>query len=151
MDLPPIRLARRTDAIAIAELSRVEIEHDLPWSWTPTRVRRAIGDRATNVIVAMDGDELAGFGVMAYREEAAHLNLFAVAPRWRRLGVGTALLAWLEKVACTAGLEAIRLEARRDNEAALLFYDRHGYTVTTEIIGLYQGLEDGVKLEKRLR
>ena len=54
-------------------------------------------------------------------------------------------------MACTAGLEAIRLEARRDNEAALLFYDRHGYTVTAEIIGLYQGLEDGVKLEKMLR
>lgn len=151
MDRPSIRLARRADADAIAALSRVAIEHDLPWSWTPTRVRRAIGDRATNVIVAMDGGTLAGFGMMAYREEAAHLNLFAVAPQWRRRGVGTALLAWLEAVARVAGLEAIRLEARRDNEAALLFYDRHGYTVTAEIIGLYQGLEDGVKLEKMLR
>ena len=99
----------------------------------------------------MDGDRLVGFGVMAYRDEAAHLNLFAVVPPWRRRGVGTALLAWLEKVARTAGLEAIRLEARRDNEAALLFYDRHGYTVTAEVIGMYQGLEDGVKLEKMLR
>jgi ribosomal protein S18 acetylase RimI-like enzyme len=151
MDAVSIRLARWADADTIAALSRVEIEHGLSWSWTPGRVRRAIVDRSTNVIVAMDGDALAGFGVMAYRDAAAHLSLFAVAPDWRRCGIGTALLAWLEKVARVAGLAAIRLEARRDNEAALLFYDRHGYTVKAEIVGMYQGLEDGVKLEKRLR
>jgi ribosomal protein S18 acetylase RimI-like enzyme len=147
-----IRLARPADADAIAALSRVEIEHGLSWSWTPSRIRRAIADRSTNVVVAMDEDEtLAGFGVMVYRAEAAHLSLFAVAPGWRRRGVGTTLLDWLEKVGRVAGLAAIRLEARRDNEAALAFYGLHGYAVKAEVVGMYQGLEDGVKLEKRLR
>jgi hypothetical protein len=38
MKSAPIRLATRDDVRAIAALSRTEIEHGLPWRWTPPRV-----------------------------------------------------------------------------------------------------------------
>jgi ribosomal protein S18 acetylase RimI-like enzyme len=145
-----LRLAVREDARAIAELSRREIEHGLPWRWTPPRVLRAIRDRGTNVVVALEHDLLAGFGVMAYGEDAARLSLLAVDPNARRRGVGTALLLWLERVAGVAGLERIELEARQDNDAALAFYRRHGYQVTETMVGYYLGMEDGVRLRKLL-
>ena len=46
-----IGLATSVDAQTIALISRNEIEQGLRWSWTPPRVRRAIEDRETNVVV----------------------------------------------------------------------------------------------------
>ena len=35
----------------------------------PSRVRRAIADPETNVLVAVEGNALLGFGIMIYRED----------------------------------------------------------------------------------
>jgi len=145
-----IRLAASADATAIATLSRTAIEHDLPWRWTPQRVRRSIADANTNVIVAWQGDAFAGFGIMKYGDDAAHLLLLAVRTGARRHGVGTAILAWLERVALAAGVTRLRLEARERNAAALAFYRHHGWRVTATIAGMYLGVEDGVRLEKAI-
>jgi GNAT superfamily N-acetyltransferase len=91
-----IRLAQRADAPGIAALSRVAIEHGLPWRWTPERVRRSISDSATNVIVAHLGEEPVGFAAMKYGEDTAHLLLMAVRRDARRQGVGRAMVRWLE-------------------------------------------------------
>jgi [ribosomal protein S18]-alanine N-acetyltransferase len=143
-----IRLATPADARAIAELSRREIEHGLPWRWTTPRVLRAIRGHDTNVVVALEHDVLVGFGIMVYAEDSAHLSLLAVAPPARRLGIGSALLGWLERVAAVAGMMQIELEARQDNSAALAFYARHGYRTTETMIGYYLGMEDAVRLRK---
>jgi ribosomal-protein-alanine N-acetyltransferase len=145
-----LRLAEPGDAPAIAALSRTEIEHGLPWSWTPTRVANAVADRETNVLVAKDDKALVGFGIMVYRERTAHLCLLAVDPACRRRGLGSALLAWLERVAQVAGVQRLGLEARQDNAAALAFYRRHGYQNAAVVVGMYRGVEDGVRLVKWL-
>ncbi len=146
-----IRLATPADARAIAELSRREIEHGLPWRWTTPRVLRAIRGHDTNVAVALEHDVLVGFGIMVYAEDSAHLNLLAVAPHARRRGIGSALLRWLERVAAAAGTAHLELEARQDNATALAFYARHGYRVAETMIGYYLGMEDGVRLRKESR
>ncbi len=150
MTAPTIRLATRDDVRAIAALSRTEIEHGLPWRWTPPRVQRAVADARTNVCVAVHGDALLGFGIMVYADETAHLSLLAVEPGARRQCVGTALLLWLEQVAGVAGTLRVQLEARCSNVAALAFYRRHGYQQTETIAGMYLGVEDGVRLQKPL-
>jgi len=145
-----LRLAEAGDASAIARLSKQEIEQGLAWSWTPARVGRALADPDTNVLVARDQGGLLGFGIMIYREQHAHLCLFAVRPDGRRQGVGSALLAWLERVAQVAGVQRLSLEARHDNVAAIAFYQEHGYRTSGVVAGMYQGVEDGVRLEKWL-
>jgi ribosomal protein S18 acetylase RimI-like enzyme len=146
-----IRLATQGDARAIAALSRTEIEHGLPWRWTPPRVQRAIADARTNVCVAMQNGALLAFGIMVYADDTAHLSLLAVSPAARRQGAGSAVLLWLEQVALVAGVAQVQLEARHDNSAALDFYRRHGYQQKDTVVGMYLGLEDGVRLEKVLR
>jgi [ribosomal protein S18]-alanine N-acetyltransferase len=145
-----IRLAHLDDADAVACLSRAEIEHGLDWRWTPERVRRSMRDADTNVVVAVNGSRLLGFGIMVYRDERAHLCLLAVQPGHRRQGVGAALLAWLEQVAQVAGITRFGLEARQDNLAALAFYRRQGYRRVAVVAGMYQGVEAGVRLQKEL-
>lgn len=147
-----IRLARSRDATRIAELSRLTIEYGLGWTWTPQRVLRAIGRADTNVAVACvaDDDDLGGFGIMEYHDEHAHLALFAVEPALRRQGVGTAMLAWLEACALTAGLRWINLEARETNRAAHAFYERHGYERVRATPGYYSGRETALHFTKEL-
>jgi [ribosomal protein S18]-alanine N-acetyltransferase len=146
-----IRLATHDDAAAIAALSRDEIEHGLPWTWREPRVRRAIDDPDTNVIVVGTPGAVAAFGVMYYADDDAHLLLFAVHRAQQRRGVGSALLQWLEEAAVAAGARKIRVEARMDNEAARSFYNERGYHERGIVRRMYSGRLDGVTLEKWLR
>jgi ribosomal protein S18 acetylase RimI-like enzyme len=153
-----IRLATRADAADIAAMSRDEIERGLPWSWTEGRVLGAIRNPDTNVAVLREPGLLIGFGIMAYRDEVAHLLLFAVHPSHRRKGVGSELLRWLEHVAITAGTERIVVECRRDNSGARNFYAESGYHEMAISKGYYGRsrefaghAEDAIRLEKWLK
>ena len=147
--VPDIRLATPPDARPIAELSRDYIEHGLGWSWTAARVLGAMRDPSSNVIVIHQRERLAGFGIMQYADDSAHLALLAVHPARRHLGIGARLVAWLEQSARAAGISHIRLEARADNRSAIAFYLRLGFNQAGKISGYYEGVIDAVQLEKR--
>ena len=146
-----IRLATPADALAIAALSRAEIEHGLPWTWREPRVRRAIIDPDINAIVLGPPGAVAAFGLMVYADDDAHLLLFAVHRAQQRRGVGTALLQWLEAAARAAGARRVRVEARMDNVAARSFYNEHGYQEGDIVRRMYGDRLDGVRLQKWLR
>jgi ribosomal-protein-alanine N-acetyltransferase len=146
----PIRLATAADAADIAAMSRDLIERGLGWKWTEARVRDAMREPETNVALMRDDDGVVAFGIMSYREDAAHLLLFAVRTSHQRRGVGSLLLGWLEDVARTAGIQRIHVECRRDNPAARNFYGEHGYHEFVISKGYYGGVEDAIRLEKRL-
>jgi [ribosomal protein S18]-alanine N-acetyltransferase len=149
--VPTVRLASIADAQAIAGMSRDQIEVGLAWSWTPERVRKAIRDPSTNVVVAVEGIAMVGFGIMKYGDDKAHLSLLAVGTRRRDSGVGGHLLDWLEKSARAAGIERIELEARADNPIALAFYGLRGYERFETVHGYYQGRIDAFRLAKALK
>lgn len=145
-----IRLATALDAEAIALDSMSEIEHDLTWRWTPGRIVAAIDDPETNVAVAFEEGAMLGFGVMHYDDDVAHLQLFAVRENVRRRGIGSALLVWLERVARVAGVTTLKVESRLNNRPALAFYRKHGYLEVEAVRGMYDGSDDGVRLEKTI-
>jgi len=145
-----IRLATQRDALQIAEMSRTLIEVGLGWSWTPARVIRSLQHPEVNVAVAQCGQAIAGFGIASYRGAEAHIPLFAVDSAYRRKGVGTALIHWIEKIALTAGIGVIRLEARVGNSAARAFYRALGYREIETVPHMYRGVEPGVRLAKDL-
>lgn len=145
------QLARLDDAPWIARLSRDSVEYGLPWRWTPERVARFIRHRDCNGVTAWQGRRPAGFALMEYHTEYAHLNLLAVDPRNRRLGVGRRLVEWLETTARVAGLRFIRLEVRADNRGARAFYRALGYGERWTIPGYYSGRETAVCLTRDLR
>ena len=145
-----IRLATRAEATRIGEMSRAYIEQGLRWNWDARRVANSIAQRDTNVAVATIGKDIAGFGIMRYHDNDAHLMLFAVRPSYRRKGIGAALLGWLETIAVTAGVELIWLEARATNNEALAFYRARGYRVLDTMRRYYSGVEDAVRIGKDL-
>src|SRR4026207_1740886 len=113
-----LRLARPADATIIANLSRDLIEYGLHWRWTAMRVSASIRAPEGNVLVACRDANIAGFAIMRYGEDDAHLDLLAVAPAYQRTGIGRQLLEWLEKCAVVAGIFTIALEVRAGNQGA---------------------------------
>lgn len=146
-----IRFATRDDALPMALMSRDLIETGLGWNWTKERVLRCLRHPDTNAIVARHGEIRAGFGIMKYGEDDAHLLLLAVAPEATRRGVGAALLDWLEASAQVAGIERITLETRSGNQAGRAFYRRLGYVPSQVLPGYYGGRETSVRMVKALR
>ena len=145
-----IRFATRGDALVIAEMSRDLIEKGLGWSWTKERVTRCLRHADTNVVVAMRNADSAGFGIMKYGQDEAHLLLLAVRPEHARRGVGTALVEWLERSARVAGIARVSLEARFSNVDASSFYNRLGYNQAQLLPGYYGGREASVRMAKEL-
>lgn len=131
-------------------MSRDSIEQGLPWRWTIGRVTRTIKDPNTNVVVVGEQDAITAFGIMFYADDDAHLLLLAVRSTRQRRGVGSAVLLWLEAAARSAGAKRIRVEARRDNDAARSFYNEHGYHERVIKAAMYSGIADGICLEKWL-
>ncbi len=145
-----LRLARPADAAIIADLSRDLIEYGLRWRWTAMRVAGSIRDPDVNVLVACCDADIGGFAIMRYGEDDAHLDLLAVAPEYRRTGIGRQLLEWLERCAVVAGIFTVALEVRAENEVAQRFYERLGYRVLAQLPGYYQGVEAALRMSRDL-
>jgi ribosomal-protein-alanine N-acetyltransferase len=149
-ELSTVGLARASDAREIAEMSRDLIEQGLTWSWTPARVQHFICGSESSVIVARRERRIAAFAIMHFGDEVAHLNLLAVAPQYRRQGLGRQLMDWLTGTALEAGVFRINLELRTHNEAARIFYERLGFEHLGTVQGYYQGREAALRMSRHL-
>lgn len=146
-----LKLAKLNDATRIALMSREFIERGLPWSWNTTRIAKHIRCPDSVVVAALAGRRLIGFAIMHFFDESAHLNLLAVDPRYRHLGVGRGLMEWLEKSARVAGTFVVSLEVRASNPGARTFYRRLGYTEIVYIPRYYCGREPAIRMSRDLR
>ena len=152
-ELSTLGLARAADARKIAEMSRDLIEHGLSWSWTPARVQHFITGAESCVVVARREQrvgDIAAFAIMHFGDDVAHLNLFAVAPEYRRQGLGRQLMNWLTTTAIEAGVFRVNLELRTNNGGARAFYERLGFDQLGVVQGYYQGREAALRMSLRL-
>lgn len=145
-----IELARRADARVIARGSRALVEYGLPWSWTPRRVEASLASRDALVVVARAPHGLAGFAIMRYGDDDAHLDLLGVDPRDRGQGLGRRLVEWLEKPALVGGIRAVFLEVRESARGARAFYERLGYRTVARLPGYYRGHETALRMTREL-
>ena len=145
-----MELALRRDATGIATMSRDLVEAGLGWSWTPSRVAHCIQCPDTVVLVARARAGIAGFAIMGFATEDAHLNLLAVDPEHRFSGIGKRMIRWLEKSALVAGISVIYLEVRASNTGAQSFYRRLGYQPICRVTGYYSGRESAVRMARDL-
>lgn len=114
------------DARHVPAVARLEREcFSDPWS------ENSLAGELTNPLstwlVAMDGELLAGYiGSQAVLGEADMMNL-AVAPEYRRRGVGEALTAALVKALQARQVMALTLEVRVSNTPAIALYEKMGF------------------------
>lgn len=143
-------LAALGDAPGIAAMSRDLIETGVGWSWRPARVAHAVRDPETVVVKALADGRAAGFAIMGFAAEEAHLELLAVGTRYQRQGVGRGLVEWLEHSALAAGVGIVRLEVRETRRGERRFYERLGYRSIAVTPRYYAGRESAVRMAKDL-
>jgi ribosomal-protein-alanine N-acetyltransferase len=143
--------ARRDDAPQLAAMSETYVEAGLRPTWGAARIGWHVRDAESVVLTARNLGRIAGFAIMRYADDSAHLNLLAVEPAHRRRGVARRLLEWLEQSALTAGTFSVGLELRKDNHVARAFYAALGYLETGEVPGYYQGVESALRLTRDVR
>ena len=146
--LEPARIA---DAARLAAMSHELIESGLRPAWGAERIRWHVRHPESVVLTARSDRSIAGFAIMRYAEEVAHLNLLAVDPAHRRRGIARRLVTWLEETALTAGTYTIGLELRAQNQAARDFYRALGYREVGQVPGYYQGIEAAIRMERDVR
>ena len=113
----------RVHVSQIAELERICFSD--PW------VEASIADELENPLslwlVALDGDTVAGYvGSQTVLDESDIMNV-AVAPAYRRQGLGGRLLLQLQQQLCSKGVHSLTLEVRVSNEPAKALYEQLGY------------------------
>ncbi len=143
-------LARIADVVTIARMSRDLVEQGLAWAWTPERVARSVRRPDALVVVARAAEGIAGFAIMRYGDDDAHLDLLGVDPRWRGRGLGRELVEWLEKPALVAGITTVFLEVRESNRGAQAFYERLGYRKLGRVARYYQKYEAAIRMGREL-
>jgi len=144
MIVPEIRPARAED---IPALCAIEAEcFSLPWS------RQAFIDFFANgcsrCLVASVEGILCGYVGMNLLYGEGEITNIAITERFRKLGIGSALMAELTR---TEGLSRLMLDVRSSNTAARRFYEKHGFTVDGIRRSFYSNpREDGVLMSREI-
>jgi [ribosomal protein S18]-alanine N-acetyltransferase len=146
-----LQFAERSDAAMLAAMSRDLIEAGLGWRYRTLSVRQFIDDPETVTLVARNGESLAGFGIMKFSDERAHLVLLAVRPMYQRRGIARRMIHWLVESATTAGVASIHVELRARNTGAYAFYRAIGFAETLRLPGYYSGRETAIRMLRMLR
>ncbi|MCL4314167.1 MAG: GNAT family N-acetyltransferase [Candidatus Thermoplasmatota archaeon] len=102
-------------------------------------------------LMGLHGRTLTGFiaGSKFMRTEARIL-LLAVDEKYRRLGIGSALISRFMEICRQNGFMSIRLEVRTDNTAAISFYRNHGFSITATMPYYYSDLSDAFQMWRLL-
>lgn len=100
--------------------------------------------------VAVEDGKIIGYAVGRASGKNGHIDSVAVVPRHRRRGIGMALLSTLTRRLIQEGVEQIHLEVRKGNTAAVSFYERMGFRVSSEIRHYYGDGEDAWVLKRSL-
>ncbi|MGH9585482.1 MAG: GNAT family N-acetyltransferase [Acidobacteriaceae bacterium] len=101
---------------------------------------------SSGIFIAEIAGDLAGFIASQITLDICELESIAVAPRYRRDGVGSALLAALTAWAYESRVLKIQLEARSANHSAISFYERRGFRRDGLRRGYYRRPEDDAVL-----
>jgi ribosomal-protein-alanine N-acetyltransferase len=146
-----LRPGRRTDAPALAVMSRDLVETGLGWHYRTERIRALLNEPDTATVIACADGRTTGFAIMTLGDERAHIILLAVRPSHQRRGVGRRMIAWLVETAATAGIACMHVELRARNDPAYALYRAMAFAETLRVGGYYGGRETAIRMLRLLR
>ena len=129
-----IEPAQPKDADMVAKLHA----HGFYRGWPREDFAAYISGEGTPLYVACDAKrKIAGFAMLRHLGEEAELISIAVDPKWRKRGVGVALLRALIDDLLMSPAKKLFLEVAADNVAALKLYGKFGFQKVSERRGYY--------------
>ncbi len=101
-------------------------------------------------LVAEAEGRISGFILAEQEGPRAHLITIDVVESERRRGVGSALLTAVESILAARGARQVELETATDNQAAVAFWNKHGYRTVGVLKRYYVGRLDAYSMRKPL-
>jgi len=118
------------------EVRAIELE-SFEFPWSEDDFIRCLRQRNCIGMVAEHDDHVAGFMIYELHKNRIHVLNFAVAERYRRMGVGSQMLAKLIAKLSTQRRSRILLEVRETNLAAQLFFRENGFRAVSVLRSYY--------------
>ena len=132
------------------EVLRAE-QASFDFSWTEDDFLRCLRQRNCIGMVAEHEDRVVGFMIYELHKTKLHVLNFAVAPEWRRVGIGTQMVTKLVGKLSSHRRTKITLAVRESNLGAQLFFRGQAFQATRVLRGYYEDSgEDAYLLQYRL-
>ncbi|MGB9122966.1 MAG: N-acetyltransferase [Candidatus Angelobacter sp.] len=125
-------------------------------AYSKEEMRYFLGMPTAITLVGLQDEQVMGFVIAdRFRPRRASRSMgkiitIDVAPQAQHSGVGTLLMSAVEGELKQAGCDYVSLEVAVDNEPALKFYKKHGYSVLKTLPRYYLDSIDGLLMGKRL-
>ena len=146
-----VRRAQPADLPQIVAIERVAFVDP----WEEGTLQESLAYYPETFFVAKSNGDVAGFvagGIEDTGEEVyGHIMNLAVAPEYRRRGVGHHLIRRLEQEYLVLGASGVQLEVRITNTGAQEFYRRLGYREVFQVAAYYANEEDALVMMKWFR
>ncbi len=144
-----LRRGRISDVAALRALEQAVFTTDI---LSRRSFRHFLAAPHASLIVAEEGDKLAGYVLVLYppRSRLARLYSIAIAPHIGRRGVGSLLLGAAEEAARRRRRRAMRLEVHEHNTKAIARYEKSGYRLFGRHHDYYDDHADALRFEKPL-
>jgi len=117
-------------------LQTEQLSFDIAWS--EEDFRHCLRQRNCIGMVAEHSEKVIGFMIYERHKSRLHILNFAVHPDWRRVNVGTQMLAKLVSKLASLGRTRITLEVRESNLAAQLFFQNQGFCAVRVLRDFYE-------------
>jgi ribosomal-protein-alanine N-acetyltransferase len=145
--IPTVRNMNEADLDAVLVIEQASFSTP----WCREHFQHEIAAPHSFPFVAECGGIVAGYVcLMSLFEEAQILDI-AVAPEQRGSGIARMLMDHAISVARENDAEALALEVRASNIAAITLYGLCGFVRTGLRLKYYEGIDDAVLMEKRLK
>lgn len=125
---PPVRVLiepmRLTDLPEVLAIERASFSSP----WPPNAYRTELEtNRLAHYLVVRAGRRIVAYAGIWLMVDEAHITTFAVAPAWRRRGIGERLLLALLDLAIDCHASEATLEVRLSNVPARRLYEKYGF------------------------
>ena len=145
---PTLRSYEPHDFAALHRLDRACFPTGI--SYSKATLRYFLMLPSADCVVAVDETRPVGFVLSEENPPLAHIITLDVAEKQRRQGVGTALLRQLESNLGARGVRSVLLETATNNDAAVAFWQHHGYRIEATLKRYYLGRIDAYEMRKIL-
>ena len=141
-----VRAWEEKDIEAIAEIEKQSFSDP----WTAEMLKDALRFPVYHTFLAEEDGQICGYGCLIVLFEDAELANVAVAPDFRKKGVGKLLMESMHEKAKALGAERMLLEVRVSNQPAIGLYEKYGYSRYGKREKYYADGEDAYLMTKTL-
>lgn len=151
---PTVRTNMKLRRFSLADLDKIlEIEKlSFPYreAWSKEYFEILYQKNPEEFIVAEENGKVVGYTIGQLKNDSAEIISLAVAPNWRKKGIGKALTEFLINHFRGKKIKEIFLHVRTKNEVATSFYQNLGFEVSKTIKNYYRNGDDAYLMKKKI-